>query len=781
MKISLEWIGDYVDLPADRTPAEMAHDLTMTTVEVEGVERLDEELGSLVAGKVTRRDGLQITLDVGSAGMPVTVSAREPIADGAMVAVSLAPEARLVAPADIGLAELLAGQSARAPLSLAGFDCKPGDSVAPLLGWTDVVFEIDNKSVTHRPDLWGHYGLARELGAIYRRPLKPLGGSPRNIPPGTLFGELDPVVCRRFTAAMIGGITPGEAPLWMRSRLWRVGQRPRNFFADLTNYVMLATGQPCHAYDAAKLSLPLSVRRAASGEKFDSLDGTTSVLTQSDFVVADTQGAVALAGVIGGAGSAISQSTENVLLEMASFDPVIVRKMAASTGLRTETSSRFEKGIATQRIDETRRLLFDIVQQVHPTATFTADDDRHIKDTVPGVIRADADYLCGRIGKDLSVAELSEPLERLGFKVKAHDRTLTVDVPDWRSTGDVSGPHDLVEEIARLHGYENFAFQPPVVRLHRTVRDYAAGTERRIKEFLAFTCGLQEVVNYPWIEDRYVNAGGNPALGEPLRLSAPPAPDQSTLRTSLIPGLLKAVAINLGWSADVRVFEAGVLYTAAGFAPLDDNRERLPAQRRAVAAALAGSDPTALFREAKGIVEALGRRAHVEAVRVEPIGTASGEAAPWADVSATALITSGAASVGSLGLLNGRASREAGVKRGYVALFEIDLDRLKPLASRSNTFKRLPVVPPFDIDVTLVYPDAVTWETIARMVVDVDPLIAEVQFVNEYRGDKIPKGHRSLSLRARLQADRTLTGEEASAVSAAIMAAAQETFGAQSR
>ncbi len=683
MKVSLNWIADYTTLPAGLAPRDIAHQLTMATVEVEGVHEVDG----------------------------------------------------------------------------------------------DVIFEIDNKSLTNRPDLWGHYGVARELAAIYQVPLTPLPAEDPARPPAALIGDIDPAVCRRFTAALIEHISVRDTPAWMKQRLVAIGQRSKNLYADLTNYVMLATGQPMHAFDADRLSLPLSVRRATPNEAFDALDGTDLTLSSSDAVVADRTTAVGLAGIIGGLHSAIQAGTTRVLLEAASFDPLAIRRTSAAHGVRTEASARFEKSLSTHRVDDARRLFFHILRHVDPGARVTGFDDRLNVATGRGEIRASAGYLRDRIGKALSIDELRAPLERLGFGVTVDGDALTVTVPEWRNTGDISGPHDLVEEIARLHGYERFEFQAPQIRLDKSARDYTHGTERRVKEYLAFSCGLQEVINYPWTEERFVTAAGFSVDAANLRLAAPPAPDQATLRTSLVPGLLRAIESNIRWRGSFNIFETGSVFPPGERASLDVASEQLPPQSKRAAAAFVGDDAEALFREAKGVIEAVGARVHVAPVALVVPGMA-----PWADAGACVTIVSDGRRIGELGVLNRRGTRAAGLKHAFAAIFEIDIDGLVSTPSRENRFVALPELPSVAVDISLTYPDAVTWADIAGIARGVSPLIAAIEFVDQYRGKGIPEGHRSVTLRARLQPTaHTLTSDEAAEVAGAIREIERQQLGALER
>ncbi len=693
MKISLNWIADYVTLPDGLSPKDIAHQLTMATVEVESVD----------------------------------------VVDG------------------------------------------------------DVILEVDNKSLTNRPDLWGHYGVARELAAIFQVPLKSLPAEEPNLPPASLLGDIEASVCRRFTATRIDNVSVRETPAWMKQRLVAIGQRSKNLYADLTNYVMLTTGQPTHAFDADRLSLPLSVRRATDKESFHALDGTALALSPADAVVADQKSAVGLAGVIGGMASAIQPGTTSVLLEAANFDPLAIRRTAATHGVRTEASTRFEKSLSTHRIDEARRLFFHLLKTIDPDARVTGFDDRTNVETTTGEIRATTSYLCDRIGKQLSIDELRTPLERLGFGVSVNGDALTVTVPEWRHTGDVSGAHDLVEEIARLHGYEHFDFHAPEVRLEKSARDYARSAERRVKEYLAFGCGMQEVINYPWTEDRFVTAAGLSVDAANLRLSAPPAPDQATLRTSLVPGLLRAIESNIRWQPRFRIFESGNVFPKGGNVCMDDDRETLPPQLKRIAGALVGDDPETLFREAKGAIETLGARAHVSPLstaghHAAPTGAAVIDQAPWADTGALSAIVSNDRVIGHLGVLARRGTRAAGLKHAVAVVFEFDINGLTSSPSRDNKYVALPELPSVDVDVSLTYADHVAWAGIAEAARGVSPLIAAIEFIDQYRGKGIPEGSRSITLRAKLQPTaQTLTSEEAVAVANEIRRVEREKFGATER
>lgn len=663
MKLSLEWLRDYVDLPAGLPVATLMHDLTMTTVEVESATAVDE----------------------------------------------------------------------------------------------DTVFEIDNKSLTNRPDLWGHYGIARELAAIYQVPLKPLAALPADLPAtmATLVGSLDPA-CHRFTATTFANARAGESPAWLRARLARLGQHSVNLWVDLTNYVMLDTGQPLHAYDAAKLTLPLGTRLARTGEQTSLLNGEEYEFADDTLAIVDARGIVGVAGVMGGRDSAVTASTTAIVLECANFDALTIRRASRHLNLRTDASARFEKAIDTQRIDTALARFFALVKELQPEATITGFQDLSPRPTERQHITTRLDYLEGRLGASLTNDEVAAGLRSLGFEVSESAGTIDVVTPTWRSTGDVSGPHDLLEEIARLKGYDNFAFVPAEVQLVKTAVDARAQFERRLRELLTLSGGMYEVVTYPWVKREFLEAAGVDASGAP-KLHVAPAPDQDTVRPSLVPNLLEAVAQNLGFFDSFRIFEIGRVFPG-GTTGGDHPDEQLPVQRRHLAGALAGPDAAALFREAQGLLALLPRVAHGTPLAMQPAGGPA-----WADATARIALAGQAGPAGTLAVVTKRARRLAGIKRGELVLFELDLDALEALPSRTNRFDPIANYPQADVDISLLFDTATSWSEIHDKA-SVGSPVREVLFVDDYRGKGIPEGSKSITVRLRIgEPGRTLTSEEINA------------------
>lgn len=794
MKISLNWVRDFVDLPADVTPQQIAQALTMATVEVEQVHDAGKPLELIVVGSVRAvephpsSDTLRVAdVDHGSVSTRV-VSGAPNLAAGMKVALAL-PGAvirdaegkeRTVAnavvrgaesagwlctAAECGLDDAFPGGE-KELLDLTQSPAAPGTPLAAAVGYDDFVLEIDNKSLTNRPDLWGHHGIARELAALFDRPLQ----EPAQfgaIPPAENFEVLmeAPELCGRYTATHVTGVTPGEAPLWMRTRLAKVGQRSINLLVDLTNYVMFAVGQPTHAFDARDIAHQIVVRRAKQGERLVLLDDKEVELDPDVLVIANHEEPLGLGGVMGGK-RGIRPDTREIWLEVANFEPVPLRRTTRRFGLRTESSTRYEKGVDLPRIDLGRQLFLALLTQAMPDCRVVGYTDAVAKTTQPVHVDVPVTFLHRRLGIELPAAELRALLLRLQFGCKEKDGVLHVDVPSWRATGDVSLPEDIVEEVARLYGYENLPFTPPAVRLEKPVIQLRSRTERRVKEYLGFRAGMREVVSYPWVTAQSLDAAGMSGVAT-IGLAQPPTAD-ARLAPSLIPNMLSNVALNLRYQQQFRIFELARVFLPpgpSGPSPLSGTGESLPHQPHHIAAALVGADAGTLFLEAKAILDRLAR-----AVQVAPLAFGDDSPAPWGDPAARLAILSNGTPIGVLAVATARAKRKAGIRRAEVALFELDADALTPLASRTNVFTPLPTYPVVEFDISLIVPRAVRWTEALSIASQADPLVRSVSFVDEYIGAQVPDDRKSLTLRLHLGSDEgTLVREQIDATAAKVI------------
>ncbi len=424
---------------------------------------------------------------------------------------------------------------------------------------SDYVIEIDNKSLTHRPDLWGHYGMAREVAAILGRklidPVKPAQF------PGTAPVRVsieDHMLCPRYSALVFENVTVQPSPQWLQQRLEAVGLNPINNIVDVTNYVLAEIAQPMHAFDAAKLQGDeIIVRCARAGETIKALNDESYALDPSNLVIADPGGPVAIAGIIGGADSAISDSTTRIVLESANFNASSVRKTSSRLKLRTDASMRFEK--AQDPVNTIRGLerAYALLQEVSPgiqLAGGLADNYRPLP--VPGPVVLPLDWLDRKLGRTLSGQEVRGILEALEFRVEEiAPRVFSVFVPTWRATKDVAIKEDLVEEVGRMIGYDSI---PPVAPL-TPARVPPASPERefhhRVRE-MAAAQGFTEVHNYSFISEEMARAFSL-NISSHVQVSNPIASDQNLLRTSLLPGIWKNLNDNARHFDQFRLFEIG--------------------------------------------------------------------------------------------------------------------------------------------------------------------------------------------------------------------------------
>ncbi|MCL1844676.1 MAG: phenylalanine--tRNA ligase subunit beta [Defluviitaleaceae bacterium] len=843
MKISLNWIKEYVSLPADLTMEKIAYDLTMATVEVEGWEDMKARFDKIVVGNILdlekhpNADKLTICrVDVGAAngGVKDIVCGGINLRKGMKVAVSL-PGAKvrwhgegdlvevkvakvrgaesfgmICASSEIGLYDLFPFDLEKEDgtiVDLSDFDADVGTNLAVALGIDDVILEIDNKSLTNRPDLWGHYGIARELSAFYGVPLVQIAPCEmsKNLPKIEIT-IADAQKSPRYIGVQIEGLEVKPSPFDIQTRLWRVGLRPINAIVDITNCVMLATGQPTHAFDSEKIEGHITVRRANDGEKLLLLDDRELTLCTDDLVIADDAGAVALAGVMGGKRDSVLPETNKIILEIANFDALGVRRTASRYDARTDAAIRFEKGIDPQRADITLPHVMQLFAAIYPEMKVTGFRDNYAQFLERKKIDVSLNWLEQRLGKRIANDDIARVLGHLGFETTFENDTLRVTVPSWRSTGDVSIPDDIMEELARMHGYENFAAAPIVTAFTDSITQPIIDIDRRIREFLAYRVGMREIFTYPWMKDEFatailgMDAGGkipststqNMASRErestrdvsAVSLSAPPSPDEKFLRPSLLPNICRAIAGNVRYYNEFAIFESAQVFLPGDFVVTHDKREKLPVQRRNVAGAFVGggggADVSTLFRRAKGALEALSRNIHAKPLDFKRVIPPT-----WADETVWLDIYNEAGRIGHFGLLAKKAALACGIKNHSVVLFELDIDALTPLSSRDNKYEHLPAFPVNEYDISLLFDAAKKWDEISAVVLEKKGegnILRGVSFVDEYCGKQIPDGKKSVTLRMTLgSSEKTLTSNEIENFANSVVKRLTKQLGAEAR
>ncbi|MBQ4557702.1 MAG: phenylalanine--tRNA ligase subunit beta [Clostridia bacterium] len=806
MKLSLNWIKDYVKLPDDMDLTRLAYDLTMSTVEVEGAESLAESFDKIVVGEIKEvlphpnADKLRVCkVDVGEEDIKDIVCGGSNLYAGEKVVVAC-PGAMvrwhgegepveiknaklrgvqsfgmICASVEVGLADLFPAVEEHEIMDITSFDAKAGTPLAVALDLDDIILEIDNKSMTNRPDLWGHYGIARELAALYDLPLVEFD---KYVPETTETYDVridDTERCPRYIGARVEGLSVKPSPFEMQSRIWRVGMRPINALVDVTNYVMLATGQPTHVFDSNHIIDHIEVRRAKDGEKLQLLNDKDLALSTDDLVIADAEGAVALAGVMGGAKDSVLPDTSSVILEVANFESKGVRRTALRYDNRTEASSRYEKAVDPERCDIALSLAMKLFAELYPDMKVTAFNDQYPNKLVKKEIDVELEWLDRRLGKRIPKEVVEKKLGTMGFEVTFTDEKMHIVVPTWRSTGDVSIKADIMEEVARMYGYENFEATQITTSFDGAINQLDTDLVRKVKEYLAFRCNMQEIFTYPWMTEEFVNAL-LPSTDGILALATPPSPSEKYIKSSLLPNICKAIVKNERNFDEFDIFEEAQIFLDKDYTENYKN-EKLPCQKRHLGCAFVGKsdDIDNLFRRAKGVIEMMPRYTHMEGFTFE-----RNEKPYWADNVVWLNICLGGQKIGDMALLSKKAALACGIKVLSAVLVELDMDAFVPFKSRTNRYTHLPEFPMNDYDVSFLVDSMVKWDEIYACIMSKkNELLHDARFVDEYKGKQIPEGKKSVTVRLVIgSSEKTLTGAEIEAVANSVVKRLNKTFDA---
>jgi phenylalanyl-tRNA synthetase beta chain len=765
MNVSRRWLEAFLNRELETR--DLVSTLAMLGAPVDVVEPLGARLGAVVVGQVVglaahpNADKLSVCqVDVGGGERRQVVTGASNVALGAKypfaavgvtlpIGLTLAKkklrgevsEGMLCSPDELGLGSEHDG------LMTLETDAPPGTPLPRVLGQDDDRLTLDVSPV--RGDLLSHKGVARELAAAYRVPFRlPRIEGLGDVPPvtrsenplavaGLAIGLQAEGCCRRFTAAVIEGVRVGPAPDWLRGRLEAVGQRSINNVVDVTNYVMFELGQPLHAYDRAKLRGDrLEARLARAGERITTLDGVDRALDPSMTVVADGSGPVGIGGIMGGGESEVSDGTTTVVLEAAWWDPTAIRATRKTLGIVTEASQRFERGADLWAVPDALRRATEILLAVAGGRVAGAPVDVWPEPTHPSRIFLRLARVRQIVGLELTQGEVEQALVAIGATVlaKPDDARLAVDVPGWRR--DLVTEIDLVEEVARIYGYDRL---PDTLRPFRPAArpdDPAEGAAKRVRQGLVAE-GLFEVVLLPI---------GPATSEEAVPVLNPLSADHGFLRERLLPGLIRAVESN--WAnqvRDVRLFEIGTVFArTAEPRPLETIRVGgvLTGSRAPAHWTDGGATPDVDWWDLKGVftrtVSLANPRARIQVEGHELLAR-----------------TDDGRIVGRAGRMTADAPRWAGPIFG----FEVDLDVTEQPRVR---FEPPPSMPASARDLALIVP----WTVAADSVVEAmrraaGGLLESVDVVDEYRGAGVPEGSRSVAFRLVFRSrDRTLRDQE---------------------
>ena len=790
MFVSMRWLAKHVSLDGI-TPEQLCDDLTLSTAEVEGLERFAPQLHDVVVGHVLEKNAhpdaekLSIcTVDVGNEEALSIVCGAPNVEAGHRVAIACVGT---TLPFDFKIkkSKIRGVESFGMICSIRELDlgdehdgiwvlpegAKTGATVADALDIDDWIIEIDNKSLTHRPDLWGHRGIAREIAAIYERELLPLDSTlPSTGKAAPYPVTIESAGCSRYVALAIDGVTKRPSPDWLTWALLSVGQRPIDLIVDLSNYVMLDLGQPNHVFDRERLGEQgINVRDASVGESIVTLDGEERALTTADVLICAGDEPIALAGVMGGEPSKVGDTTASLLLEVASFDAVTIRRTSTRVGLRSDASARFEK-----TLDPTLPLVAaghfaQLLASIESQTTFPSPiTDVGDWSDPASEIELRCDRVRGALGKALSNDEIRDILERLEFRLDAvgdpEDGLFRVGVPSFRASKDITIEQDLVEEVGRIHRYGNIPERAMRSDVVPPPRDERRRLVRHLQDRLAGGARFHEILSYSFTNDDLLEKLGE--INRPhVSVINPVVQSEAKIRRSIVPSLLPALEANRRNRSDVRLFEIG-----KGYEPENANHDGEPGERHLLALAWAGARPGKKSRydesrmmRLQAIVEDL---IHSRGGAM-PQWSNEGEAPAWAHSGKCLFLeseTSGSpmAVVAELEPGLAPAIGLTGDLDSEVALAEICLDALLDAKPAGQRYVPLPRFPGIKVDVAVAVPESTPAAELLSLIEQAGKKqVAGIELFDLYRGQSVGPGRKSLAFHVLLQSDKkTLTDKD---------------------
>ena len=779
MKLLYNWLKEFISF--SYSPEELAEKLLSVGIEVESVEEAGvkgvkiaevvkvsphpqadrlkvcqvftgKETLQVICGAPNVREGIKAPLILPGFALPDGTSIRKVKIRGVV------SEGMLCSEKELGVGEDASG------IWILPSHLKTGGDLFQELSLNEWIIEIT--LTPNRGDCLSHLGIAREISALTGERIKfpETDFSEENKSHEVEVEVREPQLCPRYTLRVIEDVKVGVSPLWMRRRLELAGFRPINNVVDITNYVMLEVGQPLHAFDASKIEgSKIVVRRASEGESLVTLEGEEKKLTPENLIIADIKKPVAIGGVIGGENSGIDENTSTVLLESAYFNPSSIRKTSRLLGIVTESSYRFEREVDFQGVEFASRRATYLLQKIGKGKVlrgFIDKKEKREKKTV-FLYPSNIPRILGR-----EIPEFKEILTRLGFGIERKGKALKVEVPSYRN--DVQEEIDLIEEIARIYGYDNFPSTLPRGSMPPYQREEKEFWIRRVRENL-LRMGLWEVVNYSFLSPETLNKALLPLPSNALRVTNPLSEEWEILRFSLLPGLLEVAERNFSRGEEnLKIFEIGKVFFA-------EKGDKVESYR--VAGLISGvwedggwiSSPIpSHLSHVKGIIEEILKEERVEEREYEEKGDS-----PLFSHSLTLTIKD--EKVGILGEVSSEVKENFSLK-GNVFLWEVDLDKLFQVEKKPKIYEEPPRFPGVKRDISLLVREGVKNKEIEEVLREVGgELLKEVRLFDIYRGKPIPPGFKSLAYSLTFRSEKkTLKEKEVEKVMERIIHALEE-------
>ena len=775
MFLSMNWISDFVDL-SGLDKMDLIHRFSLSTAEVENeIFEKGKDLSGVVVAEIKsvepHPESKKLHLLKVDAG------------DGKLTDVVCgAPNVRVGMKTAFAKVGARLGDITIAPRPLAGFDsygmcCSEkeigisddnsgimditddipaGTDIKDAYAVDDIVFEVDNKSLTNRPDLWGHYGIAREFAALAGRPLKPLDTVDLHaydaLPKVDM--KIEDPLCQRYSCLQVENIQTTVSPVNMRIRLYYCGMRAINFLADLTNYLMLEMGQPMHAFDSRKVE-KLRIKRFPKPFEFQTLDGVERHIDENTLMICNGDTPVAIAGIMGGLDSEIVEDTTTLTLESATFDAVSVRKSTVRLAHRTDASMRYEKCLDPEMtvpaIARFVKLLTDTDKDARVVSSLT-DEYAYHYDTV--TLDFDQSYVDRYTGIQIDGDTIVHTLEALGFAVTRDGDNFSVTVPSWRATKDVTIKADIIEEITRVYGYDNFAVHTASAPLYPVRPETEKTVEDRIKDILVKRFSLHEVHSYIWAYyDEYKALGL--AVEDNVKLLNATNPNIETLRRSMIPTQLCQVRGNTAFAPSFGIFEIG--RTVDG---LDENGMCREYKKLAITLFSKTDSTETLYLSLRDMLAVLAAD-----IKHKPLSFTAAEAShDYQHPRNLNTVLCDGVALGELGVVHPTVAKKID-KKAAIVYAEIDVRAFSEIADAGIVYREPSRFPGMEVDLSFV---SETYAPIGAAIEAANcPWIQDVDVVDTYRDES----GKSITVRLVFSDDqRTLKREEVMEVADQIIA-----------
>lgn len=786
MLISMNWISDYTDLTGIDLK-ELINKFTLSTAEVEHVYDMGTGIKSVVVGEiiaVKAHPGVSklhlLKVNTGDEVVDCVCGAAN-AAVGAYVAFAKAggqvgdmviKEAVIAGERSCGMCcseKELGISEDNSGLMILDKSHQPGTNILEFLPLRDVVFEVDNKSLTNRPDLWGHYGIAREIAVLTKRPLRALKVMDtevfRGLPPVPVTLE-DKGQTFRYSAIRVENVTKKRTPLQMKIRLTYCGMRSINLLTDLTNYLMLEIGQPMHAFDNKAIQ-GIRVKTFPAPFEFITLDGVKRAVDKGMLMICSDGGEpAAIAGIMGGENSGIGEGTTELLLESANFDGTLIRKAAARLGLRTDASTRYEKTLDPEMTVTAIRRFLELIEETDSGIKVTSSLTDHYKKRYKGItIDFDKAYVDKYTGIDISTEQITETLSALGFTVKHRDMNFTVTVPSYRATKDITIKADLIEEITRIYGYDNIKGKSNKSMIspirHSTERE----EEYRIKLLLADRFGMNEVHNYIWYDTK-----ANKELGiqtkANVRIINSVTVENDTIKSTLIPSLLNTIYKNADQIPEMGIFEIGRV--AEG---LDE--DNLCRERKKLGIIVASRDMTekqAFFKMKEVIENLVDSLKNIAPTYQEYKGEKEVEEANYIHPVNSAKIFIHGKVIGYFSCLHPKVKDRID-KKLNIAIAEMDMEELTAIGKENIVYKELSRYPGITADFSLLTDKGTRYEELKEIISKFAcEYLKSYSLIDTFEDETVLMGKKSITVRFEFGSDeRTLESKEISEMTARLL------------